>query len=395
MYRIEVKPGEESVFRTIEELATAIRNGLVTPRARIYHNASQKWLPIEFHPHYKKALQLPKTNSGENPVVVSSPPATAHQPSKAHEPPKPHEPAKSPQPAKSQDSFKSLEPVKPVDPPKVQQAPKPPEPVTKTRELEIVYTPPVEARAPAVKPAPVAPPPTPAAPVRPPPVASAPVPKPAAIQPPAPKAAAPESHSPVVELPTIDYPETTPIESLIPVASASKARTASGRRRPMVLGTAVAVLIAGAYVGLSGAMPAHEAAADNGPIPGEPVHQLAVAPVAVPDSSMKGAMKAPVIKAPVVTAATSSSGPTFGPPSSPAPAPKRQIVSSIGATTPAAPRAPAKDSVEAIEPAPVDVDVSVPSVPAGDSLAPVVRSDSNAIGKILRAVGGKGSSSRP
>ena len=76
MYRIEVKPGEESVFRTIEELATAIRNGLVTPRARIFHNASQKWLPIEFHPHYKKALQLPKTNSGETPAVVVSAPST-------------------------------------------------------------------------------------------------------------------------------------------------------------------------------------------------------------------------------------------------------------------------------------------------------------------------------
>ena len=60
MYRIEVKPGEEAVFRTIEELATGIRNGFVTPRARIYHAASQKWLPIEFHPHYKKALALPE-----------------------------------------------------------------------------------------------------------------------------------------------------------------------------------------------------------------------------------------------------------------------------------------------------------------------------------------------
>ena len=60
MYRIEVSPGEETVLRTIEELATAIRNGLVTPRSRVYHNASQKWLPIEFHPHYKKALALPE-----------------------------------------------------------------------------------------------------------------------------------------------------------------------------------------------------------------------------------------------------------------------------------------------------------------------------------------------
>ena len=63
MYRIEVTPGEETVFRTMEELAVAIRNGLVTPRARIYHNASQKWLPIGLHPHYKKAMELPAASS--------------------------------------------------------------------------------------------------------------------------------------------------------------------------------------------------------------------------------------------------------------------------------------------------------------------------------------------
>src|SRR5215212_4260714 len=65
MYRIELAPGEETVFRTIEELAVAVRNGLVTPRCRIYHNASQKWLPIEFHPHYKQALALPAARLAE------------------------------------------------------------------------------------------------------------------------------------------------------------------------------------------------------------------------------------------------------------------------------------------------------------------------------------------
>jgi hypothetical protein len=58
MYRIELTPGEVTVFRTIEELATGVRNGLITPKARIYHSASDKWLPIEFHPHYKQALEL-------------------------------------------------------------------------------------------------------------------------------------------------------------------------------------------------------------------------------------------------------------------------------------------------------------------------------------------------
>ena len=64
MYRIELAPGEVTVFRTIEELATGVRNGLITPKARIYHSASDKWLPIEFHPHYKQALEI---NAGQAP----------------------------------------------------------------------------------------------------------------------------------------------------------------------------------------------------------------------------------------------------------------------------------------------------------------------------------------
>jgi hypothetical protein len=81
MYRIEVAPGEEAVFRTIEELATAIRNGLVTTRSRIYHNASQKWLPIEFHPHYKKALaslERPKPFAGVPAAGAPAPAAVSH-----------------------------------------------------------------------------------------------------------------------------------------------------------------------------------------------------------------------------------------------------------------------------------------------------------------------------
>src|SRR3954471_7194388 len=70
MYRIELSPGEETVFRSIEELAVAIKRGVVTPRARIYHNASSKWLPIQFHPHYKAAVTMPLTNA----ALVAGPP---------------------------------------------------------------------------------------------------------------------------------------------------------------------------------------------------------------------------------------------------------------------------------------------------------------------------------
>jgi hypothetical protein len=63
MYRIELSPGEEAAFRSIEELAVAIRRGIVTARARIWHNATGKWLPIEFHPHYKIAASMQLTKA--------------------------------------------------------------------------------------------------------------------------------------------------------------------------------------------------------------------------------------------------------------------------------------------------------------------------------------------
>src|SRR5688572_17398966 len=58
MYRIELGPDDIGVFRSIEEMATAIKTGVLTPKARIFHSASDKWLPIEFHPHYKKAREM-------------------------------------------------------------------------------------------------------------------------------------------------------------------------------------------------------------------------------------------------------------------------------------------------------------------------------------------------
>jgi hypothetical protein len=63
MYRIELSPGEETAFRSIEELAVAIKRGVVTSRARVWHNASGKWLPIEFHPHYKIAASMQLTTA--------------------------------------------------------------------------------------------------------------------------------------------------------------------------------------------------------------------------------------------------------------------------------------------------------------------------------------------
>jgi hypothetical protein len=114
MYRIELSPGEETVFRSIEELAVAIKRGVVTPRARIYHNASSKWLPIQFHPHYKTALSMPLSQS----ALVAGPPV------------KPL-------------SALSLEPPLPMDPPS------PPAPVSKPAEAS---APPARRKRSAAKP---------------------------------------------------------------------------------------------------------------------------------------------------------------------------------------------------------------------------------------------------
>ena len=85
MYRIELSPGEETVFRSMEELAVAIKRGVVTPRARIFHNASNKWLPIQFHPHYKTALSMPLSQA----ALVAGPQAKPPSPLSLEPPPEP------------------------------------------------------------------------------------------------------------------------------------------------------------------------------------------------------------------------------------------------------------------------------------------------------------------
>ncbi|HEY3011959.1 MAG TPA: hypothetical protein VGJ36_04370 [Gemmatimonadales bacterium] len=95
MYRIELSPGEETVFRSIEELAVAIKRGVVNPRARIYHNASNKWLPIQFHPHYRVALSMPLTQA----ALVAGPPVKALSSLSLPQDADPEPPAPRPAPA--------------------------------------------------------------------------------------------------------------------------------------------------------------------------------------------------------------------------------------------------------------------------------------------------------
>lgn len=118
MYRIELSPGEETVFRSMEELAVAIKRGVVTPRARIFHNASSKWLPIQFHPHYKTALSMPLSQA----ALVAGPQAKPLSSLSLELPPEPE-----PEP----------EMTFPLPQPKIVSSPAPAAPKKKTKSKQL------------------------------------------------------------------------------------------------------------------------------------------------------------------------------------------------------------------------------------------------------------------
>ena len=63
MYLVEIKPDTEVLYRSVDDLAAAIRSGEVGPEARIYHRNSGNWVPITVHPEYRKisdAGELPE-----------------------------------------------------------------------------------------------------------------------------------------------------------------------------------------------------------------------------------------------------------------------------------------------------------------------------------------------
>lgn len=57
MYRIRLVSGQEQIYRSIQELTAGVQRGEVTGDAEIYHQRSERWLPIESHPHYKMAQE--------------------------------------------------------------------------------------------------------------------------------------------------------------------------------------------------------------------------------------------------------------------------------------------------------------------------------------------------
>ena len=55
MFLVEPEPGQRCHYSTARALGQAIRRGQLGPQARIFHQASDRWLPITVHPEYRKA----------------------------------------------------------------------------------------------------------------------------------------------------------------------------------------------------------------------------------------------------------------------------------------------------------------------------------------------------
>lgn len=57
MYRVRLASGEETAFRSVEELALGIQSGVITTDAEVYHAPEQEWRPISVHPEYLAAAE--------------------------------------------------------------------------------------------------------------------------------------------------------------------------------------------------------------------------------------------------------------------------------------------------------------------------------------------------
>jgi hypothetical protein len=90
MYRIRLANREEAVYKSADELAQAVRMGIVSPDAEVFHNAAHRWLPIELHPDYRavvsgKRPSLPVDRIGPHSAQVQpAPPPLILEPPRQH-----------------------------------------------------------------------------------------------------------------------------------------------------------------------------------------------------------------------------------------------------------------------------------------------------------------------
>ena len=339
MYRIELAPGEVTVFRTIEELATGVRNGVITSRARIYHGASEKWLPIEFHPHYKRVIETPAGQPVEIP-----PPEPAERPRSERAGLKDVVPTQAPAVAMAH------APV--ATPIFFEQEPEPTQPACESeRESEpISRGDPADAEDGAILPV---------------------------------------TASPVLQLPKITYPLITPAEEPVSERSSQGERT----RRPLHLAGLALALALGGYLVVSAFSPARGAAtpADVAPAAATAPRPVMPQPAARPEPARLPPKLPPTSSIPARSAPMPPASSGFAAALDP-----RANVPAPAIVPPRPANAGAADSGLVTAPAAIDVDLTAPALPGDDSLDTQSRHrDSSALKRILQAVGGTEAAPRP
>ena len=58
-FLVEIRPGRELLYRTTWALREAMRSGEITPDSRVFHRATDQWIPITEHPEYRRFLTEP------------------------------------------------------------------------------------------------------------------------------------------------------------------------------------------------------------------------------------------------------------------------------------------------------------------------------------------------
>ena len=381
MYRIELAPGEVAVFRTIEELAVGVRNGVITPRARIYHAASEKWLPIEFHPHYKKVVETP----AGRPIVIP-PTGPARRPRGEHAalgevPPVQQPPASPFAPSPAPDSalhVPAASPIVGVETSVIALEP-PPESGGTGDEAEDAAEPESygERYAAATGTESTG-------------SAGARMPQ--------------ETVSPVLQLPRIvypeiSYPEITPAEEPSPNPAPRSERS----RRPLHLAGVAVLLAVGGYLVTSAFSPAH-AGEEPAQAPARVVADLAESqPAELPGQSPSDGYPS---RNGVLPASPSGSGDPAAARTPPAPPASSGFAAALedraNVAAPAAAPAPQPSIVPGPAtglgdaPVAIEMDLAAPELPGVDSLGAASRQrDSLAIKRILRAVSGKEPAPQP
>jgi len=359
MYRIEFEPGDVGVFRSVEEIATAIKSGVITPRARIYHQATDKWLPIEFHPHYRQALEI-ATGSAAPPLSgpLPTPFGSSRTPS-------------GPRPA-IQIGMSPRAAAVAAEPDPEPEAPPSPEPVTLAASTE------PEAK-PEAEPAPEPESETPAEP--------APIPLAAEAA----EAAAPDEHATELvrgaRFIPLDPPSPAPVEESAPDFPAPEPRPivrprarfelASNLRRPLLLALGGMVVVVLTHFGLASAAVPERLELGIRSLPflrPSPAAQPASRPVPAPAKPTAGPIatvaKLPGRAAEAKAEPEAQTSPSFGSSSAfAAAAPSGSLVPAGRHEPPPAARAETGDSVIAIAPAPTGITIAAPVIPVAGKAA--------------------------